>query len=64
MRIKTIILASLLGLAFLMNYGCGFFVGASVGKADGHGRGQGYRAQSAIKKDTSKLSRTETPSEG
>ena len=64
MKIKRIIVASILGLAFLMNYGCGFFVGASVRKADGHTRNKSQVAQSPIKKDTSKLSQTETPPDG
>jgi hypothetical protein len=65
MRIKTILLAGVLGLASLMNYGCGVFAGASIGKADPYGKERGYTVQSPIGKDGNQVSQTKkTPSQG
>jgi hypothetical protein len=61
MKIKKIILASLLGLALLANYGCEFLAGTAVGGAAGFAGGyilrdQGYKVRSPVKKETSEPS--------
>ncbi len=64
MRLKTIILASFLGLVFFINYGCGFHLGASIGKADRDIKEQSYMVQYPIKKDNKRLSQTNRPQDG
>ena len=49
MKIRKILLASLASLVLLMNYGCGFLVGAAAGGAGGYIlRDQGYKVQSPV----------------
>ncbi|HWP91183.1 MAG TPA: hypothetical protein VNN20_03155 [Thermodesulfobacteriota bacterium] len=49
MRIKKIILASIVSLLLVMSYGCGFLVGAAAGGAGGYIlRDQGYKVQSPV----------------
>jgi len=63
MRIKKVILTSLLGLALLTSYGCEFLAGA--GGAGGYIlRDQGYKVRPPIKKETGEPSRIETPPKG
>jgi gas vesicle protein len=61
MKMKKIILASLLGLAILAGSGCEFLAGTAVGGAAGAAGGyilrdEGYKVRSPIKKETSKSS--------
>jgi hypothetical protein len=65
MKIKKIIMAFLLGLAFFAVNGCEFLAGTAVGGAAGFTGGyilrdQGYKVQSPVKKETSEPSQGET----
>jgi hypothetical protein len=49
MKIGKILLAFFLSLTLLVNYGCGFLVGAAAGGAGGYIlRDQGYKVQSPV----------------
>jgi hypothetical protein len=65
MRIKKLILASLLCIALLTSYGCGFLAGAAAGGAGGYIlRDQGYKVRPPIKKETGESGRVDTPPRG
>lgn len=64
MRIKKLILASLLGIALLTSYGCGFLAGAAGGAGGYILRDQGYKVRPPIKKETGESSRVDTPPRG
>lgn len=52
MNAQKIVLAFLLSIAFVLNYGCGFLVGAAAGGAGGYIlRDQGYEVQSPVEGD-------------